>query len=306
MPRRPCQEARGRQTSPVMSSAPTKYPFSQEPLSPQQQHLIATPHISRSCIYRISTTHNTDPRRSKSDKSDKPSILPTRPNSNNPIVNIKISSAQVINSTSTLNVAPSESIQPSQPLNSPSISTPSISNITTSPSPKSNFPFGSLLSARKSPESIRFYFNNINGIRPYNDWTRWRSAIHTLFQLNVDIIGTAETNLDWTPASRNIARTTCQSFYQNAILTTSSSIDHAKTDFQPGGTLTTVTGKWTGRCFNTVTDKSGMGRWLGHSLQTSTNAVHILSAYRPVQGSNDAANHTLTLEHLARQGQPQP
>jgi hypothetical protein len=90
---------------------------------------------------------------------------------------------------------------------------------------------------------------------------------------------------------------------------TSSSTDHAKTDFQPGGTLTAVTGKWTGRCFDTVKDKSGLGRWSGHSLQTSTTAVHILSAYRPVQGSNDAANHTFYQQHwniLRDKGNPNP
>jgi hypothetical protein len=58
------------------------------------------------------------------------------------------------------------------------------------PDNKTNLPFGDLLLAHKPPDSIRFYFNNLNGICPYNDWHRWRSGNKTLF-------GVAETYIDW-------------------------------------------------------------------------------------------------------------
>jgi hypothetical protein len=221
---------------------------------------------------------------------------PTLPNSdrspkhinNKTLVNIIENSASEINSNLPLFDTHSTTPHPSINCKSTnSISTPSIIPA------KSNLPFGSLFTPVKSSSTIRFYFNNINGVRPYHDWTRLKAAVHTLSEFKVDIFGAAETNLDWTPQSKQIARNMCQSVYKNATITTSSSNDHGKTEYQPGGTLTVVTGKWTGRCSHQVTDKSGMGRWSGQVLQKSDNQLlYVVTAYRPVEVSSVTDSHT--------------
>jgi hypothetical protein len=127
---------------------------------------------------------------------------------------------------------------------------------------------------------------------------------------NVDVFGVAETNIDWKGPTRTIARNQCQSFYKNALIATSSSTDHGTSDFQPGGTLTTVTGRWTGRNTKSITDPFGMGRWSDFSLQKSDSSlVHIITAYRPVTTSFDSDAHTFSHQNwniLRTRGVPNP
>jgi hypothetical protein len=93
--------------------------------------------------------------------------------------------------------------------------------------------------------------------------------------------------------TRQVARSICQSLYRNAVLSTSSSKDHGKSDFQLGGTVTTVTGRWTGRCTQQIQDKTGMGRWSGHTLTKSDQTfLHVLTAYRPVAVTTVSDSHT--------------
>jgi hypothetical protein len=125
----------------------------------------------------------------------------------------------------------------------------------------------------------------------------------------VDIFGAAETNIDWNAQSRQIVRHHCQRFFKNTLLATSSSTNHGSSDFQPGGTLTTVNGKWTGRSTAQISDSSGMGRWSGYSLQKSdSTAVHIITAYRPVK-STESDSHTFFQQNwniMRNQGNQKP
>jgi hypothetical protein len=228
--------------------------------------------------------------------------IPSSPQNISNTNNTSISSGNEINTNQKVNIksnsfsdnyshlSPSEPNTPNHIINPHPTS--SISLHSTHININSNLPMGSLITT-KPVDSIRLYFNNINGARPYHDWTRRKAANHQLAELHVDIFGAADTNLDWSFQSCQIARTTCQLFFKNAVISTSSSSDHGKSDFQPGGTITAITGKWTGRCSHSIADKSGMGRWSGYMLQKANQKyVHIMTAYRPVSASNTGDSHT--------------
>jgi hypothetical protein len=111
---------------------------------------------------------------------------------------------------------------------------------------KENYPFGNLFSQQKSPESIRIYLKNINGIKTYNSWTTWQESCQTLNFLLVDIFGNTETNINWNEKIRNEARHQCQQHFNSTLINTSSSSELTKTNYQPGGTATVILNKYTG------------------------------------------------------------
>jgi hypothetical protein len=187
---------------------------------------------------------------------------------------------------------------------------PSVSPLQDNSPPKDNLPYGDPITLHKPDTAIRLYFNNGNGIRPYQDWTRFRAACHKLHEMQIDIFVIAETNLDWNTQLTSTARRICQQHYHNAIIATSSSRDHGASDFHPGGTMTAVTGKWSGRSVGSISDSHGLGRWSGVSLRCSHgHAVHILSAYRPVESHSNDTSHTFLQQHrnlLRQAGQAKP
>jgi hypothetical protein len=152
----------------------------------------------------------------------------------------------------------------------------------TIPPPTENFPFGDLLSSTKPAGAIRLFFQNVNGIRSYNSWAPWANACNSLNDLQVDIFGIAETNLKWNTRLQETARSICQRHYHSALLSVSSSTDPTRTEYQPGGTATIITNKWTGRSTTSIHDHSGLGRWSGFKLRRNNNKhLNILTIYQP-------------------------
>jgi hypothetical protein len=172
---------------------------------------------------------------------------------------------------------------------------------------KENYPFRNLLTQDKSPESIRIYLKNINGIKTYNSWTTWQESCQTLNHLSVDIFGNTETNINWNEKIRNEARIKCQQHFKSALINTSSSIELTKTSYQPGGTSTVIVNKYTGRATKPIIDYSGMGRWSGYQLQGNNNqTVNIITAYRPVVTSGIHTCYQQHLTTLNNRGTPNP
>jgi hypothetical protein len=128
-----------------------------------------------------------------------------------------------------------------------------------------NLPSGDTLSESKQHDSLRLYFQNINGISK-NNWLDWQMASTTMKTLKIDVFGCAETNLNWNESKRRFAQHHILKHNKHANLITSSSIENGATDYQPGGVANCVTGNWTGRIIETVQDPSGLGRWAGHIL----------------------------------------
>jgi hypothetical protein len=54
-----------------------------------------------------------------------------------------------------------------------------------------------------------------------------------------------------------------------------------ETNYKPGGTMTTITGKWQARVTEMGNDARGLGRWSYVKLQSKKNTLMIVTAYRP-------------------------
>jgi hypothetical protein len=53
--------------------------------------------------------------------------------------------------------------------------------------------------------------------------------------------------------------------------------------YKPGGTLTTVVGKWQSRVSERGTDNSGLGRWSFIRLSSNKKSIVIVTAYKPLK-----------------------
>jgi hypothetical protein len=149
---------------------------------------------------------------------------------------------------------------------------------------KENHPFGNIFNTNKPLNTVRIYLKNINGIKSYNKWSNWDNACSILKEYNVDIFGITESNINWNTKHRMEARNIAQKQgnFNSAQIATSSNIESSLTNYQPGGTATVITNKWTGRITKQINDTSGMGRWSGFKLQTNTDScLNILTVYRP-------------------------
>lgn len=172
-----------------------------------------------------------------------------------------------------------------------------------------NTSIGDILSQQKDPDHLRIYFQNIHGISK-NLWLDWTNAGKKIKELNIDIIGTAETNMLWTESVRRRAQHLMkQSVQTQTHIATSSSIDAGLSDYQPGGTATGIFGKWTGRIITTTNDKSGMGRWSGFILNTKNNMkLIILTVYIPTktEGNNTTYQQQWRILRNKFGGDPDP
>jgi hypothetical protein len=145
-----------------------------------------------------------------------------------------------------------------------------------------NEPSGDILQAQKSARTLRIYYQNVNGINKLN-WEELKAAAAHLQEMNVNIVGCAETNINWQESIKNFAQSLIKQRTHQANLVTSSSQETGTSIYQPGGVSTCIMGNWTGRIVDTVQDLSGLGRWAGHIL-IGNNTCHIvvITAYRPV------------------------
>jgi hypothetical protein len=170
-----------------------------------------------------------------------------------------------------------------------------------------NIPTGDLMSAKsKSSSSIRIYYQNINGIKKPS-WADWEEAAQTINSTSIDIFGCAETNLAWTEELRKHAQSKIKATRKQANLSISTCIEPGATDYQPGGTCTCITGKYTGRIIEQITDKSGLGRWPGHLLIGHRHQhIAILTAYLPTKSDGFNTAYQQQWRHLRMKGITSP
>jgi hypothetical protein len=174
----------------------------------------------------------------------------------------------------------------------------------------SNLPYGDSIDHPKEETTVQLYFQNIRGIANAQMWQNCESAAMRLKAMKVDICGFAETNIDW--QYRNIDNVTTifrNKLNQQMAVTTSSSTETTRSNRLPGGTLTSIGGKWTGRIMEKINDPSGMGRWSGYKLRCASNTwINILTAYRPTKGScaGDQSCYQQQCRILRQQGHQNP
>jgi hypothetical protein len=169
-----------------------------------------------------------------------------------------------------------------------------------------NQPSGDILSEEKTKDTLRIYFQNANGIST-NKWMDWTHATTLVKNLQIDILGIAETNVNWTEPRRQYAQHILKQNVQQSHISASSSTEVGCEEYQPGGVASCITGKWTGNIIETISDKSGLGRWAGHIIAGKNNKnIVIITAYRPVKATGFLTTYQQQWRILRQQNDPNP
>jgi exonuclease III len=172
---------------------------------------------------------------------------------------------------------------------------------------KENHPFGDLISTPKTEGTIRIYFQNVNSIYKFQSWNTLQEAISSLKEFEVDIFGFAETNVKWNLRLKNQIQRIIQRYYKILQTTTSCSTERSRTVYQPGGTMTATSSKYTGRIRGIITDHSNMGRWSGFTLSSNfQHDLHIITVYQPVKSEGIHSTYKQQYSRLADMGHHNP
>jgi hypothetical protein len=132
-----------------------------------------------------------------------------------------------------------------------------------------NTPFGEILTTNKQPNTIRFFFKNVNGILKAGSWHELTNLSKQLDEFDIDIFGAAETNLFWTNLKTHQAKNILHKYSRLTSLQTSSNSEGCMSSYQPGGTMTVVRNKTASRISEPITDHTKLGRWSGFRLHTN-------------------------------------
>lgn len=120
-------------------------------------------------------------------------------------------------------------------------------------------------------------FHNINGMK---DDTNWFQIVTTMSELNTSIFGFAELNKSMTKGSLDWRSTLQKIFYYSRTSLSESSVQF-ETSYKPGGTMTTITGKWQARVSKHGQDPKGLGRWSYQKVSSQRKLITFITAYRP-------------------------
>jgi hypothetical protein len=132
----------------------------------------------------------------------------------------------------------------------------------------------------------RIYYQNVDGIRNTDDTKKLYAS--SMAQLKVGTFCWADhsLNLSQVPVKQSLTRA-ITAFFGMARTACSFSVlppgpTALQSGYQPGGTLTTTTGKWATRSTGSpIVDPSGLGRWSGLRYQGKQNKkLAIVTAYR--------------------------
>jgi hypothetical protein len=140
-----------------------------------------------------------------------------------------------------------------------------------------NEPYGDDIDSISDDDEI-ILFHNINGMK---DHTNWYQIITTMQELNISIFGFTEINRSLTRGYSNEWRNIIRKvFYYSRSVHSESNI-HLESNYKPGGTMTTVTGKWLSRISLQEHDPKGLGRWSFVKISSKKSSMVIITAYRP-------------------------
>ena len=83
--------------------------------------------------------------------------------------------------------------------------------------PETNNNWGDILSPKPN-DTMRLYFQNINGVQSATNWNKWRDIVSTMSEHQVDIMGLAETNINWNPTRKKQALRLVRTQFKHSIL----------------------------------------------------------------------------------------
>jgi hypothetical protein len=170
------------------------------------------------------------------------------------------------------------------------------------PMQTTNLPIGDDINEQMDNETILFH--NINGIK---EDTNWFQILMTMNELKADIFGFAEINRTLNHGMKQKWEGITRKIFTHSCMIHSES-DIPADNYKPGGTMTTVTGKWQARISDKGSDDSGLGRWSFVKISSNKHSIIIVSAYRPCvsQGPTTAWMQQWTLLRESGRIKPDP
>eukprot|EP00957_Ditylum_brightwellii_P175679 13376602-Ditylum_brightwellii.AAC.1 len=139
---------------------------------------------------------------------------------------------------------------------------------------------GDKLDSNISSNIFQLSTNNVNGFNTANDGDEFLEELTILKELKISAACFQETNKNWTKSGvyNNIKRKLFKVWRKNKI-TMSCAPEWMKSEYQPGGTATLVTDKWSS--FVCDTGKDTLGRWSYTTFKGKHDQkVTVISAYR--------------------------
>jgi hypothetical protein len=132
-------------------------------------------------------------------------------------------------------------------------------------------------------QTIRIYFQNVNGLRMHDAGADIIDTFVNLNDIQVDIFGIAETKLHCRSQTvQGMIQNCKRRVWRHAKVYTSSSDEEWNETSKPGGTLLGVTGSLVGRIKSHTADK--YGRWIQVDLLSrSGRIISVICAYQVVQ-----------------------
>ena len=160
---------------------------------------------------------------------------------------------------------------------------------------------------------LRIFLINANGVSYYNDYLDWEMNLGFLFDMQVDVFGITEPNLDFAQAkvryditnkTRKVDKFMDLNFSASKFNPKS---PNKRTPFKMGGTITGVNGGWSGRKQKSGTDR--LQRWTWTSLTgQSGKIITFITIYRPciTNSEGESTVHMQQLRDLLEEGIEHP
>ena len=170
-------------------------------------------------------------------------------------------------------------------------------------------PAGDEITECVNKDTLRIYFQNIDGVKIDEDMTWWHLAMNEMNDRKVGVFGFAETNIAWDEQTRQKCKQITNRVYKRASINLAN-VRPWPRRYQPGGTCIGVTGKWSTRILEQGQDKSGMARWAYVTLGGKDTKLTIISAYRVCQkqiaGTGSSTAYMQQWSKLRKMGHTNP
>jgi hypothetical protein len=170
---------------------------------------------------------------------------------------------------------------------------------------RTNVVYGQDMVLPKPDDITRLISLNIHGIRRVDDYQDVLETAQAFKTSSVDMASLSETNIDWRSVAKSKFYEKFRRIYHKLRISTSSSTIKYTTNYQPGGTLTMLTDKYTGRVTGTG-DDSSLGRWSYIEILGRGRTILLVTVYNVCQQHGNQAGsrtaHTQQASLLLREG----
>jgi hypothetical protein len=141
---------------------------------------------------------------------------------------------------------------------------------------------GDIFTKEKAMDTIRYIYQNINGLQIKRGLDKWMATVLRMIELQCDIVSINETcvNTRLTKIKRQLLQI-LRTVSKNSSLNCSSVPIVLDDALLPGGIAVVNIGEMNSKIEKVLVDPDNMGRWIGTTYRVSEkNRLHILTGYR--------------------------